>query len=132
MDLVRTERRASIAVIRIDHAPVNALAHPVRSALLRAVVAADADPAVDAIVITGEGRHFVAGADIREFDREPLTPLLNDVLLRIEASATPVVAAMHGSVLGGGLELGLACHYRIAAKNTSFGLPEIRLGLLPG
>ena len=132
MDLVRTERRASIAVIRIDHAPVNALAHPVRSALLRAVVDADADPAVDAIVITGEGRHFVAGADIREFDREPLTPLLNDVLLRIEASATPVVAAMHGSVLGGGLELGLACHYRIAAKNTSFGLPEIRLGLLPG
>jgi 3-hydroxyacyl-CoA dehydrogenase len=132
MDLVRTERRASIAVIRIDHAPVNALAHPVRSALLRAVVDADADPAVHAIVITGEGRHFVAGADIREFDREPLTPLLNDVLLRIEASATPVVAAMHGSVLGGGLELGLACHYRIAAKNTSFGLPEIRLGLLPG
>ena len=132
MDLVRIERRGSVAVIRIDHAPVNALAHPVRCALLQAVVDADADPAVDAVVITGEGRHFVAGADIREFDREPLTPLLNDVLLRVEASSTPVVAAMHGAVLGGGLELGLACHYRIAARNTSFGLPEIRLGLLPG
>jgi 3-hydroxyacyl-CoA dehydrogenase len=84
------------------------------------------------MVIAGEGRYFIAGADIREFDREPLTPLLNDVLLRIEASSTPVVAALHGSVLGGGIELALACHYRIAAKNASFGLPEIRLGLLPG
>jgi len=132
MDLVRIERRGSIAVIRIDHAPVNALAHPVRSALLQAVEDADADPAVDAMVITGEGRHFVAGSDIREFDREPVAPLLNEVLLRIEASSTPVVAAMHGSVLGGGFELGLACHYRVAASNAAFGLPEIRLGLLPG
>lgn len=132
MDVVRVERRGSVAVIRIDHPPVNALAHPVRSALLAAVAAADADSAVDAMVIAGEGRHFIAGADIREFDREPLTPLLNDVLLRIETSSTPVVAALHGSVLGGGLELGLACHYRIAAGNASFGLPEIRLGLLPG
>jgi 3-hydroxyacyl-CoA dehydrogenase len=132
MELVRVERCGSIAVIRIDHPPVNALAHPVRSALLAAVVAADEDPAVDGIIIAGEGRHFVAGADIREFDREPLTPLLNDVLLRIEASTTPVVAAMHGCVLGGGFELGLACHYRIATGDASFGLPEIRLGILPG
>ncbi len=132
MELVHADRRGPIAVIRIDHPPVNALSHPVRTALLAAVVAADTDPSVDAMVIAGEGRHFVAGADIREFDREPLTPLLNDVLLRIEASATPVVAALHGSVLGGGFELALACHYRVAAKNASFALPEIRLGILPG
>ena len=129
---IRAERRGSIALIRIDHPPVNALSFAVRSALLAAVEAAEADPEVDAIVIAGEGSHFVAGADIRDFDRDPRSPLLNDALLRIEASTTPVVAAMHGSVLGGGLELGLACHYRIAAGNASFGFPEIRLGLLPG
>lgn len=129
---IRAERRGSIALIRIDHPPVNALSFAVRSALLAAVEAAEADPEVDAIVIAGEGSHFVAGADIREFDRDPRSPLLNDALLRIEASTTPVVAAMHGSVLGGGLELGLACHYRIATGNASFGFPEIRLGLLPG
>jgi 3-hydroxyacyl-CoA dehydrogenase len=129
---IRAERRGSIALIRIDHPPVNALSFAVRSALLAAVEAAEADPEVDAIVIAGEGSHFVAGADIREFDRDPRSPSLNDALLRIEAATTPVVAAMHGSVLGGGLELGLACHYRIAAGNASFGFPEIRLGLLPG
>jgi 3-hydroxyacyl-CoA dehydrogenase len=129
---IRAERRGSIALIRIDHPPVNALSFAVRSALLAAVEAAEADPEVDAIVIAGEGSHFVAGADIREFDFDPRSPSLNDALLRIEAATTPVVAAMHGSVLGGGLELGLACHYRIAAGNASFGFPEIRLGLLPG
>jgi 3-hydroxyacyl-CoA dehydrogenase len=132
MQLVRVEHRGFIAVIRIEHPPVNALSHSVRSALLAAVTAADQDPAVHGMIITGEGQHFVAGADIHEFDREPLMPLLNDVLMYIEASATPVVVAMHGSVLGAGFELALACHYRIAAKNASFGLPEIRLGLLPG
>jgi 3-hydroxyacyl-CoA dehydrogenase len=131
-DVVQVERRDSIALIRIDHPPVNALAFAVRSALLAAIEAADADAAIDAVVITGEGAHFIAGADIREFDREPRAPLLNDVLLRIEACSKPVIAAMHGSVLGGGFELGLACHYRIAAENASFALPEIRLGLLPG
>jgi 3-hydroxyacyl-CoA dehydrogenase len=104
----------------------------VRVALLAAFTAADADPAVRAIVITGEGRHFVAGADIREFDQDPRDPLSNEVLLRIEASSTPVVAALHGSALGGGLELALACHYRIASEDASLGLPEIRLGILPG
>ncbi len=132
MDLVRVERHGAILLIRVDHPPVNALAHPVREALLKAVTGGDADPGVAAMVIAGEGRHFIAGADIREFDRAPLTPLLNDVLKRIEACSTPVVAAMHGSVLGGGFELALACHFRIAAGNASFGLPEIRLGILPG
>ena len=126
------ERRGDIALISIDHPPVNALAQPVRSALLEAVSAADGDPTVRAIVIRGVGRHFVAGADIREFDRDPCVPLLNDVLKRIEASTKLVVAAIHGAALGGGLELALACHYRIASPDASFGLPEIRLGLLPG
>jgi 3-hydroxyacyl-CoA dehydrogenase len=129
---VRAERHNDVVVISIDHPPVNALSHPVRAALLDAVVAADADSAVRAMVIQGIGRHFVAGADIREFDHDPRAPLLNDVLLRLEASVKPIVAALHGSVLGGGFELALACHCRIAAADASFGLPEIRLGLLPG
>jgi 3-hydroxyacyl-CoA dehydrogenase len=87
---------------------------------------------VRAIVIRGAGKHFVAGADIREFDHDPRAPLLNDVLKRIEACSKPVIAAVHGAALGGGFELALACHYRIASADASFGLPEIRLGLLPG
>ncbi len=121
-----------IAVLTIENPPVNALAQPVRQALLEAVVRLDADPAVRAIVIHGAGRHFVAGADIREFDAPPLAPLLNDVLLRLEATTKPVVAALHGTVLGGGLELALASHYRSAAPDSSLGLPEVKLGLLPG
>ena len=126
------ERRDGVALISIDHPPVNALAQPVRLALLQAIETAQADRAVRAMVIAGAGRHFVGGADIREFDHEPRTPILNEVLLRIEASEKPVVAALHGAVLGGGFELALACHYRVAAPDVSFGLPEIRLGLLPG
>ncbi len=129
---VRADRHNGIAVLTIDHPPVNAMALPVRAALLEAAIAADEDAQVAAIVIRGEGRHFVAGADIREFDAEPRAPLLNDVLLRLEASSKPVIAALHGSALGGGLELALACHYRIASSGATFGLPEIRLGLLPG
>jgi 3-hydroxyacyl-CoA dehydrogenase len=129
---VELTRRGAVAVISIENPPVNALAQRVRKDLLDAIIAADADAAVRAVVIRGTGKHFVAGADIREFDRDPLTPFLNDVLSRVEATGKPVVAALHGSVLGGGLELALACHYRIAAPDTSLGLPEIRLGLLPG
>jgi 3-hydroxyacyl-CoA dehydrogenase len=130
--LVSCERRGEVALISINNPPVNALAHPVRAALNEAVISADADSAVRLIVIRGAGKHFVAGADIREFDHEPRAPLLNDVLKRIEACSKPAVAAVHGSALGGGFELALACHYRIASANASFGLPEIRLGLLPG
>lgn len=129
---VSLERRDDIGVVTIDHPPVNALAHPVRSALLAAVQSADADDAVSAILILGAGKHFVAGADIREFDAPSKAPLLNDVLLRVEACAKPVVAGLHGQVLGGGLELALACHYRCATADTKVGLPEINLGLLPG
>ena len=129
---ISTERRGNIAVVSIDNPPVNALAHPVRAALLREIEAADSDSSVAAIVIRGVGKHFVAGAEIREFDQDPRAPLLNDVLLRIEGCSKPVIAAIQGSALGGGFELALASHYRVATKDASFALPEIRLGLLPG
>ena len=134
MSAARVERttESGIAVIAIENPPVNALAQPVRARLLEHVLAADADPGVSAILICGVGRYFVAGADIREFDAPPLAPLLNDVLLRIEACGKPVVAALHGAALGGGLELALACHYRCGSAGLSVGLPEIKLGLLPG
>ncbi|MCU0757855.1 MAG: 3-hydroxyacyl-CoA dehydrogenase NAD-binding domain-containing protein [Steroidobacteraceae bacterium] len=121
-----------IAVLEIDHPPVNALAAPVRAALLAAVERADGDPAVRAIVIAGRGAAFVAGADIREFDAPPREPRLPDLLARIEASAKPVVASVHGHALGGGLELALACHHRCATPRAKLGLPEVKLGLLPG
>ena len=121
-----------IAIIAIDHPPVNALAQPVRAALRNTVVASEANPAISAMVIHGVGRCFVAGADLREFDAPPLEPLLNDVLLRIEAVTKPVVAALHGPTLGGGLELALACHYRCATAQASIGFPEIKLALMPG
>ena len=130
--MITVERDAEIAVLTIDNPPINALAHRVRSALLEAVQAAERASDVRAIVIRGAGAHFVAGADIREFDAEPRAPLLNDVLTAVEACSKPIVAALHGAVLGGGLELALACHGRIGADGASLGMPEIRLGLLPG
>ncbi len=126
----RVERE--VAIIGIDHPPVNALAQPVRAALLEAVVRADGDASVRAIVITGSARGFVAGAEIRELDDPPLAPVLVDVLARIEACSKPVVAAIAGFALGGGLELAMACHARIATPDARLGLPEVKLGLLPG
>ncbi len=121
-----------IAILEIENPPVNALAQPVRAALLAAVQAAQADPAVHGVVIHGAGRCFVAGADLREFDAPPRPPLLNDVLLSIEALEKPVLAALHGAALGGGLELALACHYRYASEDARLGFPEIKLALIPG
>ena len=121
-----------LAIVEIENPPVNALARPVREGLLAALTACDADPAVRAVLVHGLGPHFVAGADIREFDSPPAAPLLNDVLLRLEALSKPVVACLHGVALGGGLELALASHYRCATRDASVGLPEVKLGLLPG
>ncbi len=125
-------RDGDVAVFTFDNPPVNALAHPVRAALLAAIEALDADPAVRAIVLLGAGRNFVAGADIREFDGPPLEPLLTGVLSRLESCGKPVVAALHGATLGGGAETALACHYRCAAGDLQLGFPEVTLGLLPG
>jgi 3-hydroxyacyl-CoA dehydrogenase len=132
MDLISHSLVGAVALIEISHPPVNALAHPVRSALLARVNALAADATVAALVIHGAGEHFVAGADIREFDAAPREPLLNDVLLQIEACDKPVIAAIRGSATGGGFELALACHYRCAAPTAIFSFPEVKLGLLPG
>jgi 3-hydroxyacyl-CoA dehydrogenase len=130
--LVALERRSGVALITIDNPPVNALAHPVRKALLAAIEEADADSSLKAIVLHGAGKNFIAGADIREFDKPPIAPVLSDVLLRVEACRKPVVAALHGMALGGGFETALACHYRCALGGAQVGLPEIKLALLPG
>jgi len=131
-DVVTRELRGKVLLVTIDHAPVNALSADVRRGLLAAVEAADADSAVEAVLIVGAGRNFIAGADIREFGKPPVPPLLPDVCNRIEACAKPVVAAIHGAALGGGLEVALAAHYRIAVDGAKLGLPEVQLGLLPG
>jgi 3-hydroxyacyl-CoA dehydrogenase len=121
-----------IAVITIDNPPVNAMKQEVRAGLLDLVTRAAADPGVAAIVIACAGRTFVAGADITEFGKPARPPTSIDVLDAIEASPKPVVAALHGTTLGGGLELAQGCHFRVAAPGTRLGLPEIKLGLLPG
>jgi len=131
-DVVSRELRGKVLLVTIDHAPVNALSADVRRGLLAAIEAADADKAVEAVLIVGAGRNFIAGADIREFGKPPVPPSLPDVCNRIEACTKPVVAAIHGAALGGGLEVALAAHYRVAVDGAKLGLPEVQLGLLPG
>jgi 3-hydroxyacyl-CoA dehydrogenase len=121
-----------VALLTIDNPPVNALSHPVRTALAAGLDRAAADPGVEAIVIAAAGRTFPAGADLSEFGQPARDPRLPDLLARIEACPKPVVAAIHGSALGGGLELAIACHYRLAAEDARVGLPEVTLGLVPG
>ncbi len=126
------DRRGRIAVLTINNPPVNALSQHVRQGLRDGVTQAIADAAVGAIVITCAGRTFIAGADITEFGKPPREPGLHEVLDLIESSPKPVVAAVHGTALGGGLEVTLACHYRVGVRTARFGLPEVKLGLLPG
>jgi 3-hydroxyacyl-CoA dehydrogenase len=129
---VDLERRGRVAVITVNNPPVNALSQHVRQGLRDGVTQAVADSGVSAIVITCAGRTFIAGADITEFGKPPQAPSLHEVLDLIEGSPKPVVAAVHGTALGGGLEVTLACHYRVGVKDARFGLPEVKLGLLPG
>jgi 3-hydroxyacyl-CoA dehydrogenase len=131
-DPVRTEDMGDIALICIDNPPVNATGQAVRAGLQQAIEALNAEGTAKAIAIYAAGRTFVAGADIREFGRPPMPPALPDVFNVIEDSRVPVVVVMHGTALGGGLELGLACHARIGITGLKLGLPEINLGLLPG
>jgi 3-hydroxyacyl-CoA dehydrogenase len=131
-DIVSTELRDRILVVTLDHPPVNALGIRVRRGLFAAIDAANTDPAVEAVLIVGAGRNFIGGADIREFGQPPLPPSLPEVCNRIEACRKPVVAAIRGAALGGGLEIALAAHYRIATATARLGLPEVTLGLLPG
>ena len=128
---VDLKRDNDVAIITIENPPVNALKHDVRAGLIEALKRIN-DPAVKAVVLTGAGRAFSAGADISEFGRPLQPPGLHEVIAAIEATSKPVVAAIHGTALGGGLELALACHYRVANRGARVGLPEIKLGILPG
>ena len=121
-----------VAVVTADNPPVNALKHEVRAGLSEALSQARDDGAVKAVVIACAGRTFFAGADITEFGKPPQAPGLDDVIAAIEAMPKPVVAALHGTALGGGFELALACHFRVAVPGARVGLPEVKLGLLPG
>ncbi len=129
---VDLETRGRVAVLTVDNPPVNALSQHVRKGLHDGIRQATADAAVHAIVIACAGRTFIAGADITEFGKPPAEPSLHSVLDLIEGSSKPVVAAIHGTALGGGLEVTLACHYRVGVKAARFGLPEVKLGILPG
>ena len=130
--VVTTAREGRVLVVTIDNPPVNALGVAVRQGLWAAIEQAEQDASVDAILLLGEGKTFIAGADIREFGKPPQAPLLPDVCNRIEASPKLVIAALHGAALGGGLEVALAAHYRLGLPAAKLGLPEVNLGLLPG
>jgi 3-hydroxyacyl-CoA dehydrogenase len=131
-DLVTLRRDGNIGVITIDNPPVNAFSAAARAGVLAALIRAGDDAAIEAIVLRCAGRTFMAGADISEFGKPPQPPSFPEVIGAIEACAKPVVAAMHGTALGGGLEVALGCHYRVALPDTRLGLPEIKLGLIPG
>ena len=122
----------NVAVLRIHNPPVNALSQAVRQGLSDGMAQAENDAAIQAVVIVGEGRAFIAGADITEFGKPPMEPNLPALCTRIESSPLLVVASMHGVTLGGGLEVALGAHYRIAQPSARVGLPEVHLGLLPG
>ena len=130
-EVVSYKLKDNIGVISVNNPPVNALAHSVRSGILNAVQLAQSDDS-KAIVLQCEGRTFIAGADITEFGKPPKEPGLPEVLATIENSKKPVIAAIHGTALGGGFEVTLACHYRCAIASAKVGLPEVKLGLLPG
>ena len=129
---VTLEKQEDVGLIRIDNPPVNALGHPVRQGLVQCLDQAGGDAEIRALVIICAGRTFCAGADIREFGRPLEPPALPEVLTKIEECPLPVIAAIHGTALGGGLETALACHFRVAVPDASLGLPEVRLGLIPG
>ncbi len=129
---VAYRRDGVVGVITADNPPVNALGHAVRAGLVNALEQALADDEAKAIVIACAGRTFFAGADITEFGKPSQPPNLGEVIRRIEASPKPVVAALHGTALGGGFEVALGCHYRIAVESAQVGLPEVSLGIIPG
>ena len=134
MSFARYRRDGVVAVIELNHPPLNSLSHELRSAITAAVDRAVADNAVKAIVLIGNDRAFSSGADIREFETpkalaEPNLDSLNSV---IESCSKPVVAAIGGACMGGGLELALSCHFRVALTNAKIAFPEVKLGLCPG
>ena len=131
-DLVSLRADRNVGVITIDNPPVNAVNAAVRAGVVEALARLRTEAAIEAVVIMCAGRTFIAGADISEFGKPPVRPTLPGVIGAIESMDKPVVAAMHGTPLGGGLEMALGCHFRIAGPGTKLGLPEIKLGLVPG
>ncbi|MDE0852227.1 enoyl-CoA hydratase/isomerase family protein, partial [Yoonia sp.] len=127
---MRTE--GPVAIVTIDNPPVNAVSQAVRQGLVDAVATTEAAADIRAVVLICAGKTFVAGADVREFGKPPVEPHLPDVILALEGTSKPWIAAIQGSALGGGLEIAMGCHYRIADKAARFGLPEVLLGLIPG
>lgn len=131
-DVTTLEKEGGVAVLTLNSPPVNALSAPVREGINNGIKQAIDDPEVNAIVLICEGRTFIAGADITEFGKAPQGPSLFDAQAMIENAPKPVIAAIHGTALGGGLEVALTCHYRVAVPSAKCGLPEVNLGLLPG
>ncbi|HEX4893525.1 MAG TPA: 3-hydroxyacyl-CoA dehydrogenase NAD-binding domain-containing protein [Hyphomicrobiaceae bacterium] len=129
---ISTSRHGDVLIVKSNNPPVNALGAAVRQGLVAAIEEAEADDAVKAVVIACEGQTFFAGADITEFGKPPVMPWLPTVVDTIENCSKPVVAAIHGTALGGGLEVALGCHYRVAVPSAKLGVPEVKLGLLPG
>ena len=125
-------REGDVAVLTIDSPPVNALSAHVRNGIRDGVAQAAADPAVKAVVLICAGRTFIAGADISEFGKPTTGATLPELQATLEGAPTPIIAAIHGTALGGGFETALMCHYRIAVPSAKFGFPEIKLGLIPG
>ncbi|MEI9985916.1 MAG: 3-hydroxyacyl-CoA dehydrogenase NAD-binding domain-containing protein [Aliidongia sp.] len=130
--VVSTLRQGEIATILVDSPPVNALGFAVRDGIASALAALERDEAVEVVILRCAGRTFFAGADITEFGKPMREPDLRRVIEHIEAFPKPIIAAIHGTALGGGLEIALGCHYRIAVASAQFGLPEVKLGILPG
>ncbi|WP_169545951.1 3-hydroxyacyl-CoA dehydrogenase NAD-binding domain-containing protein [Sneathiella aquimaris] len=131
-DKVNYHAEGNVGVITINNPPVNALSVGVRAGIQGGIEAANKDDSVSSVVIVCDGRTFIAGADITEFGKPPQEPSLHQVIGSIEMSNKPVVAAIHGTALGGGLETALGCHYRVASPKAQVGLPEVKLGILPG
>ncbi len=131
-DAVRYSREGAIGLIEVVNPPVNALGQAVRAGISAAIRQGIADPEAKVLVIFGEGRTFMAGADIREFGKPPMPPILGEVINEVEACPKPTVAAIHGTALGGGLETALGCRFRVALKGSKVGLPEVKLGIIPG
>lgn len=131
-EVVKLERRGLVSVLLLNSPPVNALSANLREGMLEGLKAAGADKDTQSIVLACEGRTFIAGADISEFGQALRGPDLHTIFGAMEASPKPIVAAVHGTALGGGLEVALACHYRVAIASARFGLPEVTLGIIPG
>jgi 3-hydroxyacyl-CoA dehydrogenase len=131
-ELVSLRRDGNVGVVTVDNPPVNAISNAVRAGLVAKLADSKADARIAAVVLACAGRTFLAGADISEFGKPPQSPSTADVILAIEQMGKPVVAALHGTPLGGGLEIALGCHFRLAAPGTRLGTPEIKLGIMPG